>query len=111
MRRLWPLLLILGIGTLSGCAFLQNLFASAFQKPTLQFRNANLADVGLLGLTLNLNFALNNPNPIALSLAEVDYALFVEGRQVVAGKPPNGLNIPANQTANLVFPAQIQFAD
>ncbi|MFZ5471628.1 MAG: LEA type 2 family protein [Myxococcota bacterium] len=105
------LLLTFAVLASSGCAALSKFFASAFQKPTLRFHSAQLADVALSGLTLQLTYALDNPNSFGLSLAEVDYALFVDGKQVVAGQPPNGLQIPARGSARLVFPANIKFAD
>ncbi|MBI3182817.1 MAG: LEA type 2 family protein [Myxococcales bacterium] len=95
----------------SGCTFLRDLFTRAFRKPTLQFRTVTLGDAALSGITLNTHWSLDNPNSIGLSLAEVDYALFVEGKQVVAGKPPAGLTIPARGSSELVFPANVKFAD
>ena len=70
-----------------------------------------LSDVSLTGVTLNLTYTLDNPNALGIKLAQADYALFVEGHQVVAGKPPNGLKIPARGKTDLVFPANVKFAD
>lgn len=106
MKRLASVLVLVALG-LSGCALLR----SAFKKPTFNFRNVTLADIALSGITLNTHWNLDNPNPIGLSLAEVDYALFIEGKQVVAGKPPQGLQIPAKGGTELVFPANFKFAD
>jgi LEA14-like dessication related protein len=103
--------LAIALAALPGCKFLMNLFGSVFQRPTLEFRGAQLTDLALSGLTLNLNYDLVNKNPVGLSLAEVDYALFVEDHQVVAGKPPQGLQIPANGTGQLTFPANVKFQD
>ena len=72
----------------------EKLFASAFKKPTFTFKSVTLGDVSLTGVTLNLTYTLDNPNALGISLAQADYALFVEGHQVVAGKPPNGLASP-----------------
>lgn len=96
---------------LVGCAGLRDLLNGAFKKPTLDFKRAEVTDVSLAGATVNLVYEVHNPNGIGLSLASVDYLFKVEGHQVVAGKPPNGLTIPANGTAKMVFPAQVRFAD
>lgn len=96
---------------LGGCAYLNQLAASAFQKPTLTFQSASLGDVSLGSATLNLTYRLENPNPIALNLARVSYALEVEGHQVVAGSPPQGLTIPASGQTEITFPANLRFAD
>lgn len=97
--------------SVSGCASLKNLFKNAFQKPALRFKTVNLRNVSLSGLNLDTVWTLDNPNPIGLSLATVDYSLFVEGKQVVAGKPKQGLTIPADKTADLVFPADLKFQE
>jgi LEA14-like dessication related protein len=104
-------LAVLGLLTLAGCASLQRMAKNAFKKPTLTFKTARLADVSLADATLHLVYQLDNPNNIGLNLASVDYAFFVEGKQVVAGTPPKGLDIPARGRAELVFPANVRFAD
>lgn len=110
-RALLPLVLILSVVTLSGCAFLSQLFGGVFQKPRLSFKNASLASASLSDATVNLTWTLSNPNPIGLEIASIDYAFFVEGKQVVAGKPPRGLDIGAEKRTELVFPANVKFAD
>ncbi len=95
----------------SGCALLRNLFSAAFVSPTLTFRSATLADASLSGATLHLTYALKNPNQVGLRLAHVDYTLLVEGKQVVAGSPPNGLQLAPNGVTELTFPASVRFAE
>ena len=97
--------------TLAGCASLNQLLAGAFQRPRLSFKRADLANASLSGATVNLVYDVENPNPVALSLAQVSYALFVEGKQVVSGTPPDGLRLKASGGSELVFPASVKFAD
>lgn len=97
--------------TFTGCATLKSLLAKSFVQPTLTFRDAKVGAVALDQATIHLTFDLENPNPVGLSLAELDYAFFVEGKQVVAGKPPMGLTIPASGRASLTFPTTVKFAD
>ena len=54
---------------------------------------------------------MDNPNTFGLSLAKVDYAFFVEGKQVVAGAPRKGIELKARDSSELVFPANVKFAD
>jgi LEA14-like dessication related protein len=110
-RRLLLLLATFSLLSLSGCAALQGFFKKAFQKPRLTFKTARLADASLADATVHLVYQLDNPNAIGVSLASVDYAFFVEGKQVVAGSPPKGLKIPARGHTELVFPANVRFAD
>ena len=109
LLSLSPVLVLTSLA--SGCATLQQMAAKAFRKPTLTFKNASLTDVSLGSTTVNLSYQLQNPNPFGLSLASVDYAFFVEGKQVVAGSPPGGLSIPASGSTVLVLPASVKFAE
>lgn len=109
MKR--ALLAAVGLSILSGCAYLQQFLKTAFREPTFTFKNMLLNDVSLGGLNLDTLWDLNNPNNVAISLATVDYALFVEDKQVVAGHPENGLQLAANGSSELHFPANIKFQD
>ena len=108
-----PLLLLatFGLVLLAGCASLQRLAKNAFQQPRLTFKTARLSHASLADATVDLVYQLDNPNPLGLNLASVDYAFFVEDKQVVAGAPPKGLALPARGKAELVFPANVKFAD
>lgn len=110
-NRAFLVFLALSVFTLSGCAALQSLFNSAFKKPTLRFKTARLANASLSDATVDLVYELDNPNSLGLKLASVDYAFFVEGKQVVAGKPKSGVNLKSNSKSELVFPANVKFAD
>ena len=105
------LLALLALSLLSGCAALKNLAKKAFKRPTLTFKTARLSQASLADATVDLVYELNNPNPLGLDLASVDYAFFVEDKQVVAGTPSKGLNLAANGKSSLVFPANVRFAD
>jgi LEA14-like dessication related protein len=113
MRKVLFLIItvVVAASPFAGCAELKKTLKNAFQFPTLTFKNASLADVSLESATVNLAFQLKNPNPIGLSVASVSYSFFVEGKQVVAGHPPDGLTIPSSGSRELVFPANVKFAD
>jgi len=111
LKRLPLVLAVLGVLALAGCASLNKLLSGAFQKPRLTFKRADLGAASLSGATVNLVYDVENPNPVGLSLAQVSYAFFVEGKQVVAGTPPNGMKLRANGSSQLVFPASVKFAD
>jgi LEA14-like dessication related protein len=102
MRRiLWLLPL------LAGCALLRSLVSSAFERPTIAFKEARVPSIDFQGAELDLVFAVTNPNSMGLDLAKATYALQIEGKQVVAGAPQNGLAIPAHGTAEVTFPARV----
>ncbi len=96
---------------LPGCATLQSFFRSTFKKPDLRFKTVNLQNVDLGGARLDTVWLLDNPNPIGLKLASIDYTLFIEDKQVVAGRPRKGLQIRPSDKAELTFPAELKFAD
>jgi LEA14-like dessication related protein len=110
MKRLF-ILLAVAMLSLSSCALLRELFASVFQQPTVRFKNVSLHNASLAGLDLDTVWQIDNPNSVGLSIASVDYALFIDGKQVVAGRPPTGVQVPAQGSADLVFPANVKFVD
>ncbi|MFT3840502.1 MAG: LEA type 2 family protein [Myxococcaceae bacterium] len=93
----------------SGCALLEDLFHAAFQDPKLEFENVRVRDASLSGIGLDTRWKLTNPNSVGITLSESDYQLSVEGKQIVAGKPPNGLTIPAMGSSEVLFPADFKF--
>ncbi|MBL8923248.1 MAG: LEA type 2 family protein [Myxococcaceae bacterium] len=109
-RRLLPLVAAVAVFS-SGCAFLKQFLATAFQRPSFNFKNLGLTDISLGGLTLDTIWELRNPNNIGISLASVEYALAVEQKQVIAGAPPQGLQIAPNSASDLHFPANVRFQD
>ncbi|HEX8700626.1 MAG TPA: LEA type 2 family protein [Myxococcaceae bacterium] len=107
MKRPLLVLLALSLLTLTGCATLKKLF----KKPRLTFKTARLSSASLSDATVDVVYQVDNPNTFGLSLAKVDYAFFVEGKQVVAGAPRKGLQLKARDSSELVFPANVKFAD
>ncbi len=109
MRRLLAATFVLSL--LSGCAYLSQFLSAAFKQPAFAFKNMALSDASLNGITLDTVWRLDNPNPVGLSLASIDYALEVEDKQVVSGGPRQGLQIAAQGSSELHFPAGIKFQD
>jgi LEA14-like dessication related protein len=109
--KVFRALVALSLFAICGCSWLRQMAASGFQKPSLAFKDASLSDVTLGGATVNLIFTVTNPNDAALSLAETDYKLSLDGKQVVGGKPPAGIRIPAKGSSDITLPASVKFAD
>jgi LEA14-like dessication related protein len=103
------LLLVVAVGV-SACSWLQ-MAEGQFKKPDVSYKSASLSDVSLSGATLNVVTGVDNPNPVGLALADVDYKLSIDGHPVAAGKPPEGIEIPANGNADVTLPASFKFAD
>lgn len=112
MRTPRPLLAALAAGlALSGCAALNQIAASAFEKPRLTFRSASLQSVDLEGATLGFEFDLENPNRFGLSVARLGYGVELEGARVASGEMPGGLKIPAAGKTAITFPVRIRYGD
>lgn len=109
MRRAFVVTAVCSL--LSGCAYLSQFLSAAFKRPTFAFKNLALSDASLSGITLDTVWKLDNPNPVGLSLASIDYALAVEDKQVVSGGPRQGLQIAAQGSSDLHFPANLKFQD
>lgn len=110
MKRLLAAAFVFAL--LPGCAYLsQFLGAAGFSQPSFNFKNLALENASFQGITLDTIWKLDNPNPVGLSLASIDYALTVEDKQVVSGKPRTGLQVNANGSSDLHFPAGIKFQD
>lgn len=111
MRRPLPLLFLGAAAMVSGCATLSQLAANAFKSPKVDFSRASVSDVSLGGATVNLAWMVENPNPIGISIAKLDYLFKVEDKQVAAGAPKAGVTVAANKRGALEFPAEVKFAD
>jgi len=103
------LLVLLAVGA-SACSWLQ-MAAGGFKKPDVAYKSASLTDVSLSGATLNVVTRVDNPNPVPLALAEVDYRLSIDGHPVATGRPPDGLEIHANGATDVTLPASFKFTD
>lgn len=110
MKRLRLLVSLSLLVTLpTGCAVLLDVLRATVQEPTLTFQSVALTDVSLTGLTLDTAWRLDNPNAVEISLASIEYALSVENAPVISGSPAQGLQIPAQGSTVLHFPATVTF--
>ncbi|MGZ6124896.1 MAG: LEA type 2 family protein [Myxococcales bacterium] len=103
--------LLLLLPLLAGCSLLGQVASSAFERPTLSFKEARLPHVDFQGADLDLVFLVTNPNSMGLDLTRASYSLEVEGHKVASGTPRNGLKIPGGATTEVTFPAKLQWTE
>jgi len=103
--------LLLLLPFLCGCSLVQQVASSAFERPSLSFKEARLPQIDFQGAQLDLVFLVTNPNSVGLDLTRASYNLEVEGHKVAAGTPKNGLKIPGGGTAEVTFPAKVQWTE
>src|SRR3982750_2779267 len=106
LSRMRKLLLLLP--SLLGCSLVRQAASSAFERPTLSFKEARLPHIDFQGAELDLVFLVNNPNSVGLDLTRASYNLEVEGHKVASGTSKNGLKIPAGGTGEVTFPAKLR---
>jgi len=95
---------------LTGCTSLLKALTAGIQEPTLEFDSLSVKRVDMSGMDLDVVFKVTNPNGIDLSLADVDFALKLEGEEVASERPTAGLRLPGKSTVLLPFSTQIRFA-
>ena len=57
-----------------------------------------------LPVSFNVNLDINNPNSIAAAMTKMDYALTLNGKQVVSTTLNQGVNVPANSKGSVSIP-------
>src|SRR4051812_4593672 len=110
VRPIRLLLLLLLASTISGCSLFRQL-ASGLHAPEIRFVGMRPGTWSLDGVQLDMLYEVKNPNDVAFVIDHVDYTLKVEGKQVLTGQPPGGIDIPASGTVTLALPTTVRFAD
>lgn len=113
MKRHLPLcvLLLLGAGVQSGCAFLEGLLTDVLQKPTLTFQRVNLRDLTFVGLGVDLDWRIDNPNDFGIDLASVEYEFEVDGHLLARGKSAKGIQIAPSASSTLTLPFDVVYRE
>ena len=101
-RTIYPALVVL-LG-LSGCAStMQNLVKS----PAVELRAVQVMGLGFNSQTFLLSFDISNPNPFALPVRSVSYALKLDGQHFAGGETPSEFSVPANGAAKFAISVEL----
>ena len=92
---------------LGGCATLQDLI----KEPTLEFKRLTMKDTSLFQSTLVFVYAVTNPNPIDLSLDQIQYQLKIGDKKLAKGDLNKTISVPSNGTTNVEIPVGVQYMD
>jgi len=111
MNRAPRLVLAAALALGAGCAGLQDLARSAFEKPSLAFKGASIDALDLEGATVGLRVDLSNPNGFGLDVAKVGWSFDAEGTRVATGEMAGGMKIPAKGVAPLTIPVRVRWKD
>ncbi|MGZ3769731.1 MAG: LEA type 2 family protein [Bdellovibrio sp.] len=103
-------LFVLGIFLFSliGCSSVKLLFG---EKPTAELREVQLMDASFSGGTLLFIVNVANPNSFDLVVDEIDYKVFLSGKELSEAKIEKPFAIPAKGNKNIEMPLPIKFGD
>lgn len=93
----------------SGCAALQSELEQ--RRPTVEVRGARVAGLSFDEARLEVELRIDNPNPVGIELAGIDYDLALDGRSVLSGERDRTLAIPPDGARTLALPIRVPFAD
>jgi LEA14-like dessication related protein len=95
---------------LLGCSTLQQVGqALEGQKPTAQVKGVRLTGLDFDGLDLAFDVNVENPNPVGISLAGLDYDLKLLGSRFLQGDQPMGLKVAAKGSSQVEVPMRLGF--
>lgn len=91
--RFLPLLWVLA--ALGGCA----LFVPKLTPPNVAIVNVRIRRADFWTQQLEVRVRVRNPNGVSLSVSNVQYALYIEGRRFANGTCAQGFTVPAHGSA------------
>ncbi len=107
-----PLLLLFGLLIqLTACAPGDVRQALDNQKPTVTLSDKKLTALDFESADLLFGFKVSNPNPVALSLAGMDYELKLAGHSFVSGNQTRKMRLAASGDSRIELPVSLAFAD
>lgn len=98
-------LLLPGALLLNGCTELDP------YTPKIRFDRLEVNSVTWDDADTNFVFAVDNPNPVEITLASFDYALAFEGLEFMSGADPDGLVLGAAGASELSLPVSLVFEE
>jgi hypothetical protein len=96
---------------LGGCAALGAAARAVVDPPRVTFQNLSLQSLDFEGLTLGLNWNVDNPNSFPFKLSRLGWALELDGRHAARGDTVKAIEIPAAGAASVEIPVRLRWAD
>lgn len=92
ISRKFAVLFLVVAGTLGGCATsIENIVST----PRVQLRDVQVLGLGFKNQTFLLSFDISNPNPFALPVDAVSYAVRLDGQRFASGETASDFSVPA----------------
>jgi len=106
MRR--PTLIALFI-LAHACATLEDVTRKSFDKPIISVTGVKVNKLSFESIGLLFDLKVANPNPLALTLAGLDYDLKLNGASAVSGEQPQGIDIAAEGESTVQLPVSLNY--
>jgi LEA14-like dessication related protein len=94
---------------LTGCAELEKY--TEVIKPTAKLTDSRLANIDFEKADLVFDLAVENPNPVAINLAGLNYDLKIENHSLLSGVTARGVEIKPASTSTVQVPVSLEFDD
>ena len=79
------------------------------QKPSATVEGLRLTGLDMNGVDLTFDVGVDNPNPVGISLAALDYDLKLFGSSFLQGNQPMGMKLAANGKSQVQVPVRLGF--
>ena len=79
------------------------------QKPSARVEGLRLTGLDMNGVDLTFDVGVDNPNPVGISLAGLDYDLKLFGSSFLQGDQPMGMKLAANGRSQVQVPVRLGF--
>lgn len=104
----FSVVLVVGLAACKGPIKLPELEAAL---PKVRFQNMNVDDVTWEGATTRFTFQVDNPHPIGLDLAAVNWDLDLAGSDFLDGNKDTEVQIAAQGQSDVRFPVSLKWSD
>jgi len=95
----------------SSCATVSELIQTYVQKPEVTLEEVSLKDASLLEATLVFQYRISNPNPIGVTLDNLDYTLTFNQKEFVKGTLNQGIRIAASGSEMVQLPITVNYLE
>lgn len=109
MTKTYLILCLWMLVALPSCSGLRD--AARMTEPDIRLQGVHLARFGLDGVDLAFDIALQNPNPVPVSLEAIQYDLFLEGERFISGRQDQAHDIQALDDTRIELPLRLDFGD
>lgn len=92
-----------------GCPQAKDVMEKVVQPPKVQVKEVRVAGISYQSIDLILATEIDNPNPVGLTLAQIDYALTLAERPLASGSLPSGLALKPAGTSSADLPISVDY--